>query len=76
MLKSETKEDDSYSWTPFLQSRIFFSTSEYAKIPYRATDLLLPLVLKVQSNWDLNFRQFQRRLGIMVQNLPYKIEPY
>lgn len=49
-----------------LESRIFFSTSEYAEIPKTATDLLCPLVLKVQSIWGQNFSRFQKHLGLMV----------
>ncbi|KAF6223158.1 hypothetical protein HO173_013258 [Letharia columbiana] len=48
-----------------LESRIFFSTSEYAEIPKTATDLLCPLVLKVQSIWGQNFSRFQKHLGLM-----------
>lgn len=66
MMKSETDEVNSHSRDPVLQSRIFFSTSEYAEIPQMATDLLLPLVLKVRSIWSENSSRFQRRLKLMV----------
>lgn len=49
-----------------LESRIFFSTSEYAEIPKIATDLLHPLITKVRNIWDQNFSRFQQRLGLIV----------
>ena len=66
MMKPQDPEDYSHPWKPVLQSRIFFSTSEYAEIPQMATDLFRPLVEKVQSIWEQNLYRFQRRLGLMV----------
>ena len=66
MMRSEPHQGDSDLRSPLLQSQIFFSTSEYAQVPRLATDLLVPLVRKVQSMWDHNFREFQKRLSHMV----------
>lgn len=52
-----------------LQSRIYISTSEHAQVPTLATDLLVPLVQKVDGMWDHNFREFQKRQSYMVQGL-------
>ena len=67
MMKSEPHKVDSGLRNSVLQSRIFFSTSEYAEIPKVATDLLLPLLQKVQSIWDHNFNEFQKRVSYMVR---------
>ena len=66
MMKSEAHKVYPHSKVPILQSRIFLSTSEYAQIPAIATDLLIPLISKVQSIWDRNFDRFQERLRVMV----------
>lgn len=66
MMKPQAPEEYSHPRKHVLQSRIFFSTSEYAEIPERATDLLPPLVKKVQSIWEQNFQRFQKRFGFMV----------
>ena len=68
MMKPQASEDFSHPRKPVLQSRIFFSTSEYAEIPKMATDLLLPLVNKIRSIWEQNFQRFQKRFGLMVRN--------
>ena len=66
MMRPQAHEDYPHSRKPVLQSWIFFSTSEYAEVPQMATDLLRPLVEKVQSIWEQNLYRFQRRLGLMV----------
>ena len=66
MMKPQAPEDYSHSRIPVLQSRIFFSTSEYAQIPKMAIDLLSPLVEKLQSIWEQNFQILQKRFGLMV----------
>lgn len=66
MMKSEAHNVYAHSRNPVLESRIFFSTSEYAEIPKMATDLFCPLVLKVRSIWGQNFSRFQKHLGLMV----------
>ena len=66
MIKSKADQVDSHSKNPVLRSRIFFSTSEYAEVPERATDLLVPLVKKFRSIWIQNFSRFHERLGLMV----------
>ncbi|KAM0800737.1 ankyrin repeat-containing domain protein [Usnea florida] len=65
MMKTQASEDYSHPRKPVLQSRIFFSTSEYAEVPKMATDLLPPLVKKVQTIWEQNFHRFQKRFGLM-----------
>ena len=59
IMKSETP-------SRVLESRVFFSTFEYAQIPEVATDLLHPLLIKARNIWDQNFSKFQQRLGLMV----------
>ena len=66
MVKPQAPEDYSHSSIPVLQSQIFFSTSEYAQVPRMATDLLPPLVEKLQSIWEQNFQRLQYRFGLMV----------
>lgn len=66
MMRSDPHQGDSNLRTPLLQSRIYFSTSEYAQVPELATDLLVPLIRKVQRMWDHNFREFRKRLSHMV----------
>ena len=66
MMRPDLQEGDSDMRAPVLQSRVFFSTSEYAQVPKLATDLLIPLIQKVQTMWDHNFRVFQERLSHMV----------
>ena len=75
MMKSEALEDYAHSRNPLLQSRIFFSTSEYVGIPKMATDLFVPLVEKLRSVWEQNFSRFQNRLGLMVRHIRYEFEP-
>ena len=66
MRRSDPHQGDPDLRTPPLQSRIYFSTSEYAQVPKLASDLLVPLAQKVQRMWDHNFREFQKRLSHMV----------
>lgn len=75
VIKSEAHEVYTHSRNPVLQSRIFFSTSEYAEIPKMATDLLPPLVQKLESIWEQNFSRFQKRVGLMVRNICCEYEP-
>ena len=66
MMRSDPHQGDSNLRTPLLQSRIYFSTSEYAQVPELATDLLVPLIRKVQRMWDHDFSEFRKRLSHMV----------
>ncbi|KAJ5768516.1 ankyrin-2 [Penicillium manginii] len=45
-----------------LESKIFFSTSEYAQVPRRATDLFLPLVQQLLQEWNLTLHAAENRL--------------
>ena len=69
MMKSDPQEINSDIRNPVLQSRIFFSTSEYVEIPKSGTDLFVPLIQTVQKLWERNFREFQKRLSHMVRGL-------
>ncbi|CRL24611.1 DNA methylase, N-6 adenine-specific, conserved site [Penicillium camemberti] len=47
-----------------LESKIFFSTSEYAQVPPHATDLFAPLVQQLLQEWDRTFQVAEIRLAI------------
>ncbi|KAL2176976.1 uncharacterized protein P884DRAFT_270336 [Thermothelomyces heterothallicus CBS 202.75] len=47
------------------ESKTFFSTSEYAQIPVRATELLEPLVQQLRQGWVRTFRAAESRLTKM-----------
>ena len=64
-------EDKEYSSTKsMLQSRIFFSTLEFAGIPELAIDLLPYLIDRIEYIWEDNISIFKERLTSMVR-LPY-----
>jgi hypothetical protein len=67
MIRPDLKNINSLASKILLQSRTFFSTSEYAEIPVYATDLFLPLVREVQDIWNSNFAGIQGRLLAMVR---------
>lgn len=50
-----------------LESKIFFSTSEYAQVPPHATDLFAPLVQQLLQEWDRTFQAAESRLAIKVR---------
>ncbi|KAK4232843.1 hypothetical protein C8A03DRAFT_19953 [Achaetomium macrosporum] len=45
-----------------LESKIFFSTSEYAQIPLRATELFNPLAQQLRQEWARTFQAAESRL--------------
>ena len=63
MYKSETDESSSV-----LQSRVYFSTSEYAMLPDYAVDLFAPLIDQIQQIWRESYRACDERLSIMVSS--------
>ncbi|GKZ69125.1 ankyrin-2 [Aspergillus niger] len=46
-----------------LESRIFFSTLEYARVPTRAADLFIPLIKQLHEEWNDNFQIIHKRLA-------------
>ncbi|KAF2194612.1 hypothetical protein K469DRAFT_774218 [Zopfia rhizophila CBS 207.26] len=48
---------------PALESRVFFSTTEYAQVPDTAADLFVPLVQQLETQWDHNLEVASRRLA-------------
>lgn len=56
-----------------LESRIFFSTSEYAQVPPCATDLFAPLAQQLLQEWDCTFQAAESRLAIKVREFRFAI---
>ncbi|KAF4834332.1 hypothetical protein CGCTS75_v003372 [Colletotrichum tropicale] len=54
---------------PFLEPRAFFTTSEYAQEPPRASALLVPLMEELQSEWKTTFESAQGHLSRMRMSL-------
>ncbi|KAK4243222.1 hypothetical protein C7999DRAFT_18406 [Corynascus novoguineensis] len=46
-----------------LKSRIFFTTSDYAQIPLRATELFTPLAQQLRQDWASTFQAAESRLS-------------
>jgi hypothetical protein len=56
-----------------LESKVFFSTSEYAQVPRRATDLFLPLVQQLLQEWNLTLHAAENRLEMKVRNYRFAL---
>ncbi|KAF4479744.1 hypothetical protein CGGC5_v012687 [Colletotrichum fructicola Nara gc5] len=52
-------------FTTTLEPRAFFTTSEYAQFPPRASALLTPLIEELQSQWKRTFETAQQHLSDM-----------
>lgn len=63
-----TKRHDARASESVLESRTFFSTSEYAQVPPRAADLFLPLIQQLLQEWDSTFRAAESRLATKVRD--------
>jgi hypothetical protein len=50
-----------------LESRIFFSTSEYAQVPPSATALFAPLAQQLHEEWDHTLQVAESRLATKVR---------
>ncbi|CAI7650494.1 unnamed protein product [Penicillium discolor] len=59
-----TKRQDITASESALESKIYFSTSEYAQVPSRAADLFAPLVQQLLQEWDRTFQAAESRLAI------------
>ncbi|KAK4232873.1 hypothetical protein C8A03DRAFT_19934, partial [Achaetomium macrosporum] len=57
-----TKCQDKKAAESALESKIFFSTSEYAQIPLRATELFDPLAQQLRQEWVRTFQAAESRL--------------
>jgi hypothetical protein len=68
-----TKRQDMTASESALESKIFFSTSEYAQVPPRATDLFAPLVQQLLQEWDRTFQAAESRLAIKVRETWFAI---
>lgn len=68
-----TKRQDMAASESALESNIFFSTSEYAQVPPRATDLFAPLVQQLLQEWDSTFQAAESRLAIKVRETWFAI---
>ncbi|KAF4854825.1 Ankyrin-2 [Colletotrichum siamense] len=64
-----TKSDTNTTSQPFLEPRAFFTTSEYAQEPPRASALLVPLMEELQSEWKKTFESAQGHLSKMRMSL-------
>lgn len=64
-----TKREDTTASESALESRIFFSTSEYAYVPPYATDLFAPLAQQLLQEWDHTFQAAESRLAIKVRKI-------
>ncbi|KAF4819150.1 Ankyrin-3 [Colletotrichum siamense] len=65
MTKSETATASQLS----LEPRVFFTTSEYAQEPPRASVLLVPLMDELQGEWEKTFETAQDHLSKMRMSL-------
>lgn len=63
MIKSDAHNVQGNSDGPFLRSKFFFSTSDYAHVPNSATDLFLPLINEIHQIWNHNFEAIRTRLS-------------
>jgi hypothetical protein len=59
-----TKPQDRNASESALESRIYFSTSEYAQVPPCAKDLFVPLAEQLLQVWDQTFQAAESRLAI------------
>ncbi|KAJ5185875.1 ankyrin-2 [Penicillium cf. griseofulvum] len=59
-----TKRQDITASESALESKIYFSTSEYAQVSPRAADLFTPLVQQLLQEWDRTFQAAESRLAI------------
>lgn len=69
-----TKRQDTTTSESTLESRIFFSTSEYAQVPPDAIDLFAPLVQQLRQEWDLTFQAAELRLAMKVRKSLFAIK--
>jgi hypothetical protein len=68
-----TKRQDITTSESALESKIYFSTSEYAQVPSRAADLFAPLVQQLLQEWDRTFQAAESRLAIKVREISFAI---
>lgn len=66
--RRDTKEQEIFFRTPLWESKIFFSTSEYAAVPRRASDLLEPLLKQIRQDWVRTFQEAESRQAKMVSS--------
>lgn len=62
-----TKRHNANASESVLESKTFFSTSEYAQVPPRAADLFIPLIQQLLQEWDNTFRAAESRLASKVR---------
>ncbi|KAL0931499.1 uncharacterized protein CTRU02_214234 [Colletotrichum truncatum] len=60
-----TMSEDTSKHGNILESKAFFSTSEYAQVPPYASALLLPLVEELEDIWKGTFQRAEERLSNM-----------
>lgn len=67
------KPQDKTASDSALESRVFFSTSEYAQVPPCATDIFGPLVKQLLQEWDCTFEAAESRLARKVREILFAI---
>lgn len=70
-----TKCEDTMASDSALESRIFFSTSEYAQVPPCAANLFAPLAQQLLQVWDRTFQVAESRLAIKVRETRFDKAP-
>lgn len=66
MNKPELPKTDQEARRSVLETKTFFSTLEFAAVPNTATDLFVPLVQQLQTEWDDVYKAAEKHLSSTV----------